>query len=242
MPLTRKIPCIITSIVDHGGGVYTIELEPQKTLPRFLPGQFMHLAVDEYDPSSFWPESRVFSIASRSVEKSSLTISYSVKGKYTTRMSKELAEGANVWVKLPYGEFIIRSDRDIVLVAGGTGITAFTAFLENLTSDNVRDIQLFYGARNKKLLLYEKMISQAAQSFSGLSVHYFLEELPEQADMSDQVYHLGRLSINEIWDTLSDPITYVYYLSGPPEMLKLFSGQLNERGVKKEDIRIDAWE
>ena len=38
---------------------------PNGRAPRFRPGQFLHLALDAYDPSGFWPDSRVFSIASR---------------------------------------------------------------------------------------------------------------------------------------------------------------------------------
>ena len=30
----------------------------------FKPGQFLHLALDAFEPGGFWPESRVFSIAS----------------------------------------------------------------------------------------------------------------------------------------------------------------------------------
>ena len=34
---------------------------------------------------------------------------------------------------MPYGDFVIDGAADVVLFAGGTGITAFTAFLEDLT-------------------------------------------------------------------------------------------------------------
>lgn len=242
MPLTRKIPCVIRRIITHSEDVYTLVLEPQKVLPRFRPGQFLHLAIDAYDPSAFWPESRVFSIASSSSNKESLIISYAVKGSFTSRMAENLYEGARVWIKLPYGEFIIKSDQNVIMVAGGTGITAFTAFIESLPSDNSNDIQLFYGARNEDLLIYSDMISRIARSSVGFSAHFYLENLPDQNELDGQIYNPGQLSIDEICRSLSSPEQYVYYLSGPPPMLKSFKDQLYSRGINKDSVRIDAWE
>jgi len=119
-----KFPCLVNKIIDHRDHVYTVDLSPERQLPRFRPGHFLHLALDDYDPSSFWPESRVFSIASSSVQRDHLKITYSARGCYTTRMGNELQEGQWVWVKLPYGDFVIRDANKVVLLAGGTGITA----------------------------------------------------------------------------------------------------------------------
>ena len=94
-------------VTDHGEHVYTVELEPAMAVPPFKPGQFLHLAIDPYDGAGFWPESRVFSIASSPRERDRLTITYAVKGAFTTRMERELAPGAPAWAKLPYGEFTI---------------------------------------------------------------------------------------------------------------------------------------
>jgi ferredoxin-NADP reductase len=93
-------------------------------LPNFQPGQFLHLALDPFDPAGgFWPESRVFSIASLPTDPE-LTIAYAVKGAFTRRMRAEIKTGKELWVKLPYGHFSLSASpgEEIVLVAGGTGI------------------------------------------------------------------------------------------------------------------------
>ncbi len=110
MAVTRKLACEVRSVTDHGERVYTVELEPSMPVPRFKPGQFMHLALDPYEPGGFWPDSRVFSIASSPGERHRLTITYAVKGVFTTRMERELAPGVPVWAKLPYGEFMVDPD------------------------------------------------------------------------------------------------------------------------------------
>ena len=64
MATPQKIRCQVQQITAHGDHVYTVDLTPERPVPRFRPGQFLHLTLDDYDPSGFWPESRVFSIAS----------------------------------------------------------------------------------------------------------------------------------------------------------------------------------
>ena len=167
MAIPQKLRCQVQKITNHGDHVYTVELSPERPLPRFNPGQFLHLTLDDYDPSGFWPESRVFSIASSPAQRDCLRISYSVRGRYTARMENELQEGRMVWVKLPYGDFVIRDANDVALLAGGTGITAFIAFIDGLTNEFHNNIFLAYGARKPELLLYRESIDAKAGTNNG---------------------------------------------------------------------------
>src|SRR5262245_43052696 len=153
MPAAQKLNCVVEQIVSHGEHVYTVMLRPDVRVPRFRAGQFLHLALDPYAPTEFWPDSRVFSIASSPTHRDALRITYSVQGTYSRRMEQELATGRRVWVKMPYGDFVIDRAREAVLFAGGTGITAFTAFLEDLGPDSHVPVRLAYGARTDRLLI-----------------------------------------------------------------------------------------
>lgn len=230
MAVVRKIPCVIRDIFDHGERVYTVVLEPSQTVPRFRPGQFLHLALDRYDGSGFWPESRVFSIASSPSERDRLVITYAVKGTFTTRMERELAVGGSAWAKLPYGEFTIEATKDAVLFAGGTGVTAFTAFLSSLPADGAQRVALFYGARTPDLFVYGDFAVGRAREIRGLDVHLVCEA------------NEGRLSVAGAWPAISDLEDPTFYLSGPPAMLAALALQLRERGVTESRIRTDAWE
>src|ERR671913_2329368 len=158
MAVAQKLGCVVERIVDHGEHVYTLELRPERAAPRFHAGQFLHLALDPYDPTGFWPESRVFSIASAPAERQAVQITYAVHGGFTTRMERELVQGREVWIKMPYGDFVIGEGADVMLFAGGTGITAFTAFLEGLTVEGHHAVGLAYGARTTSLLLYRDLV------------------------------------------------------------------------------------
>ena len=88
--MTQKLGCGVEQVVAHGERVYTLTLRPERQVPRFRAGQFLHLALDPYDPSGFWPESRVFSIASSPEERQCLRLTYAVHGGYTARMEAGL--------------------------------------------------------------------------------------------------------------------------------------------------------
>ncbi len=230
MPVVRRLAAEVERVVDHGDHVYTVTLAPGSPAPAFRPGQFLHLALDPFEPGGFWPESRVFSIASSPTARDRLAITYAVKGAFTTRMERELAPGRAVWVKLPYGEFTVDPSRDAVLFAGGTGVTAFTAFLGSLPADCARRVALFYGARTPDLFVYGPFVSGRAAEVIGLDVRLVCEATD------------GRLSASAAWPKIEVLDHPVFYLSGPPAMLTALTAQLRERGAHEADIRTDAWE
>lgn len=237
MTTPQKIRCKIDRILDHGNHVYTLDLIPERPVPNFLPGQFMHLAIDPYEPGDFWPESRVFSIASSPLHRSLLQIVYSVKGQFTTKMEKELTAGTNIWAKLPYGEFVIKGFEDIALFAGGTGISAFTAFLESLNPTFPHKVYLFYGAKNASLLLYRDFIDKLALSLPQLEPHYFTEDINDQCE---SLIH-GHLSIINAWSFIQFPFATTHYLSGPPIMLETLKKDLLKMDLVSDRIIIDSW-
>ena len=233
--MPQKILSRVKEVVNHGERVYSIFLIPVSPIPRFLPGQFLHLALDPYIPGDFWPESRVFSIASAPSERHLLRLTYAVKGQFTSRMEAELCPGHEVWLKLPYGEFTIDTSSDACLLAGGTGITAFTAFLAGLPADYPHHVHLFYGARRPELLIYRSLAESAAERCPNLRNVF----LAEQASIDCQP---GRIDPDIVWKNLPNPLVYIYYLAGPPEMLRVLTHELHEHGVAANHLVTDAWE
>ena len=244
MAVTQKLASVVERIVAHGDRVYTVHLRPERPVPRFRAGQFLHLALDPYDPTGFWPESRVFSIASSPGERDAVRITYAVHGRYTDRMERELAEGRRVWIKMPYGDFVIDSRADVVLFAGGTGITAFTAFLEGLMPDEHQSVTLAYGARTNSLLIYRDVVERCAQRLPSLDVSYFVESGGESdLPIEGRVRSIpGRVSVEAVWPRIGRPFDASFYISGPPPMLRTIGQDLRARNISPEAIHIDAWE
>ena len=163
----------------------------------------------------------MFSIASSPAERDRLSITYAVKGAFTTRMERELTPGGSAWVKLPYGEFVVDPDRDAVLFAGGTGITAFTAFLQSLTPDRAARVVLFYGARTFDLFVYGPLARARAREVPSLACHLVCEATH------------GRLDVAAAWPEIVTFDNPLFYLSGPPAMLAALAAQLRDAASRR---------
>jgi ferredoxin-NADP reductase len=252
VPVTQKLGCVVEQVVAHGGRVYTLALRPERLVPRFRAGQFLHLALDPYDPSGFWPDSRVFSIASSPAQRDTVRITYAVHGRFTARMESDLVEGRQVWIKMPYGDFVVDRRADVVLFAGGTGITAFTAFLEGMAADHGlqpppahQSVTLAYGARTSSLLIYRDVVERCLHRLPSLDVSYFVEQDGESDPAARKGAGRsipGRVSVETVWPRIGRPFETMYYISGPPPMLRTIGGDLRARNIPPEAIHIDAWE
>ena len=235
--MPQKLCCAVQDIIDHGSRVYSLRLKPNDSLPRFQAGQFLHLALDDYHPGDYWPDSRPFSIASPPTERNFVRITYAVKGRFTSRMEAEITTHRQVWVNMPFGEFIIQSGNEICLLAGGTGITAFSGFISSLTEKCRDRITLGYGARRSDLLIYRPLIDTALTRCPNFQATYFSEHIGNNPGMIS-----GRVRLDPIWDMLQNQGKTHFYLSGPPEMLHSLSRTLADRLISNDQIHIDAWE
>jgi ferredoxin-NADP reductase len=239
---------IVSEVIVHCEDVHTYTLISDKQLPKILSGQFIHLSLDIFNPANFWPESRVFSVANAVFDRKTIKLVIGKQGEYTKRILNELHVGSVVSCKGPYGDFIIRTEslaeRVIVLIAGGTGITPFSAFMETLLQQEQTGFlkcMLFYGARSTDLLIYKKLADACAAKFNNFETYYYAEKyFPEDKKPLD--IKNGRLNIDLITDALKHDKQVIYYLSGPKMMIDYFSCELKGRFQHPvENILIDAW-
>ncbi len=240
MPTPVKIPVVAQTVVRHTDTVKTLLLRPLKRLPAFRPGQFLHLAIDPYDPAGFWPESRVFSIAG-SPGRDLLRVVFSVKGAFTSRMFNEIGEGDALTVKLPYGSFLFEADRPLVLIAGGTGITPFISLLEHcLDKPSPARISLYYGMRSSADFVCSDVLRECTRTMSGFRCTCCFEDggLVEGMDRCEK----GIIPIDEIIAENRTQKESLYYLSGPPEMIRSARSRIAAAGIDESNIRVDDWE
>jgi ferredoxin-NADP reductase len=241
MPTPLKLPAVVEQVIQHTDAVKSLLLRPSKKCPLFKPGQFLHLAVDAYDPSSNWPDSRVFSIASSPTRRETLKIIFAVKGAFTRKMFTEIHEGDEVWVKLPYGEFTFpEDDRALVLVAGGTGITPFLSYLEYVADRGLSNrVALYLGIREPHHFVCGPLLRDCMSRLPDFTLKLFLE----QGDGVDgfDVTGRGLIPLRELVREDPDASRNLYYLSGPPEMITAFKHTLLSEGVGESSVRVDNW-
>ena len=168
----------MTKVVEHGDGVATYEFRCRTPRPRWKPGQFLHLALDPYDPSGHWPESRCFTMASGSTDRDHVRLTIAAKGRFTRRILAELQPGRIVWMKAPYGDFIVRTslEHHVVLIAGGTGVTPFVAFMEDALAKGMDgNVWLHYGARTEELLVFRDFARRCGERFPSFRLECYAE-------------------------------------------------------------------
>ncbi len=238
MPQPVKLKAMVAEVVEHQPGLRTLVLKPERPAPRFAAGQFLHLAIDSYDPASHWPDSRIFSIASSPDTRSAIHVTFSAVGQFTRRMLS-LNVGDSVWLKLPYGEFTVETSdaAPAVLVGGGTGVTPFVPLLSGTTPPQ-GPVWVLYGGRSPEHLIYRDTIERATKTWPHVRATYFAE----QGQAPNTV--TGQLSVYELLhaaQALNAANRAVFYLSGPPGMLQHFSKELQAHGVVLPRIHIDAW-
>lgn len=230
-----KVKALVTRVVKHTPSVVSYQFAPQGRVPKFHPGQFLHLALDAYSPDRPWPESRVFSIASATSERASeLSVTLAVKGAYTQRIYNTLQEGSECWLKLPYGEFLFPDDRPLALIAGGVGITPYLSLLKHrFEMRSEQTIHLFYGVRSAEYFLFGDLLKRCEADLPNFCMTVYCEDgtLPG---------HTGILDIAEIY--ASAPEGARFYLSGPPAMINVFRKRLGDFGVTGDRVRVDDWE
>lgn len=244
MGTPSRFEATVANVIRHGPNVASYLLAVQGRRIRFKPGQFVHLTLETYDPSLHWPESRAFSIASGPSSGERLRLTISRQGAYTSRILDEVEEGRTLWLKGPYGEFTVaprEGTERVVLVAGGTGITPFCAYMEEEVlrpEKHVVPVVLHYGARSPDLLVYRDLADRCAAAVTGFSVRYYLET-PNGFPRAIR----GRLDIDRIVGEQAAPGRCLYYLSGPKPMISAFSCRLRrDLRVPEDRVLIDAWD
>ncbi len=230
-----KIKVKITEVIRHADGVASYSFEPQNRVPKFRAGQFLHLALDDYNPQSQWPESRVFSIASAPSERrKKLGITISAKGPFTERIYGTLEEGNECWLKLPYGDFLFPPDKHLTLIAGGVGITPYLSLLKQMLEEKSdQNVTLYYGVRSADHYLFRDLLDACQEELPNFKLVVYSEtELPDAEQ--------GYLSIEAIHATAESDT--LFYLSGPPIMINNFRSYLLDQAVAPDAVVVDDWE
>lgn len=227
--MVKKIQAELVSINDRGNDVYTLEFRPEGRSVRFSPGQFLHLALDAYDPSSGWPESRCFSLQS-SPDEATIRLTYAVKGVFTRRMADELRQGAVVSLKIPYGELFTQahSRHRAQFLAGGTGITPFLSLFTDRSFQTYTQTRLFFGVRTEEHDFYRLELRRAKEINPEFEIRRYVQDRDGLID-GDEVLRRG--------DEES-----CYFISGPPKMIAYFREYLAGNGVAPDRVKTDDWE
>jgi propane monooxygenase reductase subunit len=200
----------------------------------FTAGQFVNLVVPGTE------HVRTYSMANGSADSTRIELLCKILpgGAFSEFLETTATPGAELNVSGPYGMMKVRvSHRDIVMVAGGSGLAPLLSMLTDLAERRSdRTIALFFGARSAQDLYALEEIAELGQRLPGLT---FVPVLVEPEDPSwtgptglvTDAICAGRDSY-EGCDA---------YLCGPPGMIDAVTELLVTRGVRPQNIYYDAF-
>jgi len=227
--MVKKYPAKVVSIQNLIEGVYTLEFESLGKPFKYDAGQFLHLAIDEYDPSMQWPDSRCFSMQS-APDEDVIRITYAAKGQFTNRMKQLLEVGKEVTLKLPYGDLFSQEHNktNTVFIAGGTGITPYLSLFTDQSFVVYEHPVLYAGFRSEDMNLYKTELEMAKRINPELDIHLVYQD-------KDGILDIEKI-LNENTSSSS------FFISGPPVMIKSFKQVLISKGVSEQNVLTDDWE
>lgn len=153
-----------------------------------------------------------------------------------------LRPGDPLPLELPYGDMWLRdTPRPILLVAGGTGISAVLALMRQLRSDHAgRPVAVVYGAATEPELVCWDELTDTVASIPGARLHGVLLR-PEPGWTGDT--GLVTDPLPSLLDNLGgDPAAGVeVYLAGPPPMVRAVQDVLSAHQLQRDRIHVDSF-
>ena len=259
--LAREFPyqAEVIGIEDLNHNIKRISLKPKDANEFvFTPGQHVFLSVpDEYltewnerYKTSYKEFYRPYSFASSPSQGPSfdLIIKHYIAprgkdvppGVASTYVHTRLKVGDMVTLSEPNGELYAKddSDRPIIVVAGGVGVSPFVCLLEHWfenKTDEKRQIYFFLGVRSRRDLILHEMFTKLSQRKENF---YYIPALSSPQKEDDWKGKIGY--INLVLDKyFTESVDADVYLAGSPIMVRETIKILKNKRIASDRIHRD---
>lgn len=201
---------------------------------NYRPGQYLSIESPAHHPR-VW---RTYSVAN--APRPDGTMDFHVRalgaGWLSGALVRRIKVGEMIRLAAPMGSMVLdrRSDRDIVFVAGGTGLAPIRALIEELTTFNrTRWVNVFFGAKTQSDLYDLPYLQELAKSCPWLSVVPVCSHDPgwdgERGTVAEAIARYGPWREHD------------FFISGSPQMIRGTFRVLSQLQVPHTRIRFDAF-
>jgi len=228
-------PWWLAEIVGHetrGSGVAVLTLQPSQPV-HYLPGQ--HVSVQTPRWPRLW---RNYSIANAPREDGTLTIHVRAVpgGLVSATLVHHVSVGDTLLLGAPTGSMTADtgSGRDVLCLAGGTGLAPVKAVIEAITrtrgTGRRREVVLYLGARHEGAFYDLPHLQEMEVGYPWLQVIPVCEEPARDAILGT----IPDVVAQATWEDRD------IYVSGPDEMIAKTVSELRSRGAPDDLIRYDC--
>jgi ferredoxin-NADP reductase len=223
-------------------GTWEFQFGLGSALLPYVAGQ----AADFHFPAATRPDPRghmrPFSLAS-APGASRLSIATRIRESPFKRDLLEAPLGTGLFVSQPWGDFVLPADeRDVVLLAGGIGVTPFRAMIQDAVARTSKvELSLLHSARKPE----EAPFYDEFRRWAATHAHLAYVPIMTQAEQSAIPYlgerrRLDATLLEEMLDDARDQALYM--VSGPPRFVTGIAAALLQVGVPEARIRKDEFE
>jgi predicted ferric reductase len=237
--LLSKKAYSVLSVEPERGDSWTLTVKPEQNVSlQFNPGQFAWLSLGS---NPFKAKEHPFSFSGSAVTKGILRFTIKELGDFT-RTIKNIQPGTPAYVDGPYGSFSpdFHHASRYVFIAGGVGIAPIMSILRTLADRNdTRPLQLIYGNSTWERVLFREELD-LLQSSLNLTVLHVLSHPP--IDWSGAKGILTADLLKGALHDLAPQQDCVFFVCGPPGMIKTASRTLRKLGVPLKRIHFEHFE
>jgi aquacobalamin reductase/NAD(P)H-flavin reductase len=227
----KVINCQVHSITPLTTHVYKVLLKPEQAID-FMPGQYLNFVMSDDDK-------RPFSIASSpSAAFIELQIGAFGDNSYPMQVIERIKSTDTVVIEIPLGNAQLRteSERPLLLMAGGTGLSYIKSMFEYLAEQKCnRPVMVYWGLREPSAC-YE--LAETAAIIAKLPHAHFI---PVVQTPDEQWQGRTGLVHQAVMHDIISLAPYDIYLAGGFEMVGLVRSDFVEHGALVEHMYADAF-
>jgi ferredoxin-NADP reductase len=207
----------------------------------FKAGQFLDMTLLEPAETDAEGNTRTFSIASAPQEET-LVVATRMRNTAFKRVLNTLPPGSVVKIDGPSGSLTLHNNvkRTAVFLAGGIGITPFRSMVFRAAKEKLpHRIFLFYSNRRPE----DAPFLDELQALERENPNYKLIASMTEMAKSQRPWHgeTGPIDNKMLSRYLKEAVSPIYYVAGPPEMVKGLHSTINDSGVDDDDIRAEEF-
>ena len=207
----------------------------------FTPGQCIEMTLLHPPESDAEGDSRVFSIASAPYEDFIL-VATRLRDTAFKRVLRNLPLGTEVRVENPFGDLKLHNDktRPAVVLTGGIGITPFRSILLSAAKEK-RPLRIFHFYANRRP--EDAAFLDELQDLEKQNPNYRLIACMSRMEHSQRSWmgETGEINAQMLAKYLGGVVSPIYYITGPPAMVKAMHAMLKDTGVDEDNIRIEEF-
>lgn len=228
----------VRQVIEETSSTKTLRLAPATgSIPMFQPGQYVTLFVNIDGVAT----SRAYSISSApGLPHLDITVRRKPEGFVSHYLLDKVAEGDVLEASGPHGTFFhdpVYDSSDIVLLAGGSGITPMASIIRNAINEGSDlNIHMLYGSRDEQDIVFMNEFETISAAHENIKVDFIISE--PAADYTGLCGLLDKEMISRLIGSVEGK---TFFLCGPAQMHVLCLDALQSLGAPLRRIKRESY-